>query len=144
MRFGSIQVGTIHKHSRRYALHTIDATMELLKIAEESAKGGFALMVGTTLSTVGGAITSILIARLLGASGYGVYSLSFVIPFLFVSAADFGVSPALTKYTASLRSQKRDFRVASMISSAFFLTLATSSVAFLLAYGSAGQLAAFC
>ena len=117
--------------------------MEPSKIAEESAKGSFYLMSGTAASTIIGAVASIVVARLLGPSGYGLYSLAFVLPALFVSFADLGVSSALTRFAANLRSQGRYLRLASMIGSAIFLNLAVSSMAFLLMFEFAGPLAAF-
>jgi O-antigen/teichoic acid export membrane protein len=74
--------------------------VELARIAEESARGSFSLIAGTAASTVIGAIAVIIIARLLGPAGYGLYTLSFVLPALFVSIADFGVSPALSRQAA--------------------------------------------
>jgi len=88
------------------------------------------------------AISVILIARLLGPSQYGVYSLAFVVPAIFVSLADFGVSPALTRFTASLRAEQKSSKVARMISSGILFTSFTSALAFAVAYGTAGPLAA--
>jgi hypothetical protein len=63
--------------------------MELSEIAEESARGSVSFVIGTAASTVIGAVASILIARLLEPSGYGLYSLAFVLPALFLAFADF-------------------------------------------------------
>jgi len=119
-----------------------DLLMELSKIAEESVRGSFFLVIGTAASTVIGAVASILVARLLGPSGYGQYSLAFVLPSLFVSFADFGLGAALTRYSASLRSQGRNLRLASMMGSAVFFNVVVSSIAFLLMFEFAGPLAA--
>jgi O-antigen/teichoic acid export membrane protein len=54
--------------------------LELSRIAEDSAKGGFSLVAGTFASTVIGAVVVIIMARLLGPAGYGVYTLSLVLP----------------------------------------------------------------
>lgn len=116
--------------------------MELAKIAEESARGSFSLMAGTFASTVIGAIVVIIMARLLGPVGYGLYTLSFVLPALFATFADFGLSPALTRYGASLRSQHKYGRLADMIGSGLLFNLSTSLAASLLAFALSNQLAA--
>jgi O-antigen/teichoic acid export membrane protein len=116
-------------------------SVELAKIAEESARGSLSLMTGAAASTAIGAVASILVARLLEPSGYGLYSLAFVLPVLFVSVADLGISPALTRFAASLRSQGGYLRLASMIGSAIFMNVTISSAAFLLLFGFAGPLA---
>jgi O-antigen/teichoic acid export membrane protein len=113
----------------------------LSDIAGESAKGSFALILGNALSAILSAIAVILIARLLGPSAYGVYSLAFVIPSIFVSLADFGISPALTRFTASLRAEQKTHKAASMITSAILFTILASAAAFAVAYGTAGPLA---
>ena len=116
--------------------------MELSSIAEESARGSFSLMVGIAASTVAAALAAILIARLLGPGGYGQYGLAFVVPALFVSIADFGITPALTRYGASLRSQSKFRKLASMIGSGVLFNLVVDFVAFLLVLWLSGLLAA--
>jgi O-antigen/teichoic acid export membrane protein len=115
--------------------------VELSKIAEESARGSFSLMVGIAVSTIIAAVAVIVIARLLGPAGYGLYSLSFVLPALFASIADFGLSPALTRYGASLRSQREFSKLASMIGSGLLFNVVVSVVVSLLAFGLSAQLA---
>jgi O-antigen/teichoic acid export membrane protein len=117
--------------------------MGLAEIAEESAKGGFSLILGTAASTVIGALVVIVIARLLGPAGYGLYSLAFVAPPLFVSASDLGLTSAITRYAASFRSENQFGRAAGMIRSVLIITSVTGLLAFLVAYGSANQIAAW-
>jgi len=115
--------------------------VDLARIAEESARGGFSLIAGTAASTVIGAVGVILIARLLGPASYGRCSLALVLPALFVSIADFGVSPALTRYAASLRSQAKYGTLASMIGSGLLFKLIVGLVAFLLVFVFSAELA---
>jgi O-antigen/teichoic acid export membrane protein len=114
----------------------------LSEIAGESAKGGFSLMVGTALSTFLGAAIVIVMARLLGPDGYGLYTLAFVAPTLFASLADLGLSQSTTRFTASLRSEGRYSKAASVIRSSVIFVLLASFVAFLAAYLLAGEIAA--
>jgi len=78
---------------------------ELLKIAEDSARGGFFLISGSILATVISAVATIIIARLLGPELYGQYALALVIPQLLFLFADVGINQGLTKFSASLRAQ---------------------------------------
>jgi stage V sporulation protein B len=116
--------------------------VQLSEIAGESAKGSFSLMMGIALSTLIGAAVVIVMARLLGPAGYGLYTLAFVGPTLFVAVADLGLSPAVTRFTASLRSEGRYFQAARMIKSSVTFVLIASSIAFLLAYSLSAQIAA--
>jgi O-antigen/teichoic acid export membrane protein len=117
--------------------------MDLTGIGLESARGSFFLMAGTAGSTIMGAIAAILIARLLGPAGYGLYTLAFVLPSLIAAIVDFGLSPALTRYGASLRVQQKYRKLASMISSGFLFSLVVGIGASLLVFALSGQLAAF-
>lgn len=120
----------------------VDLQVDLAKIGEESARGGFSLMVGTAASAIIGAVGVIVMARLLGPASYGLYTLVLVVPALFVSIADLGVSPALTRHAASLRSQRRHATLASMLGSGLTVNLVTGSMALVLAFTFSSQLSA--
>jgi len=62
----------------------------LVEIAEDSARGGFFLFTGNALSTLILAVGSILVAKLLGLENYGLFSISFVAPSIFLLSTDFG------------------------------------------------------
>lgn len=98
-------------------------------------------MAGTAASTIISAVGVIVMARLLGPAGYGVYTLALVPPALFVSVADLGVSPALTRYAASLRSQQNYGRLASMLLSGLVFKVLTGTAAFLFVFVFSSQLA---
>ncbi|NIS80165.1 MAG: oligosaccharide flippase family protein, partial [Anaerolineales bacterium] len=76
---------------------------ELLKIAEDSARGGFFLISGSILATLISAIATIVVARLLGPELYGQYALALVIPTLLFLIADVGINQGIIKFSASLR-----------------------------------------
>jgi stage V sporulation protein B len=115
--------------------------MELAKIGKESARGSFSLMVGTAASTIIGALGVIVMARLLRPAGYGLYTLALVVPMLFGSVADLEVSPALTRHAASLRSEQKYAKLASLLGSGLVVNLIAGSMALILAFAFSGQLA---
>jgi O-antigen/teichoic acid export membrane protein len=57
---------------------------ELTTIAQKAARGGLFLFIGNARSTVILALGIIIVARLLGPSDYGVYTLALIIPTLLV------------------------------------------------------------
>jgi O-antigen/teichoic acid export membrane protein len=78
---------------------------ELATIAQKAAHGGLFLFVGNVLSTVILAVGIIIVARLLGPSDYGLYTLALVIPLLLVSLSDAGMSFALVRCRLGLESR---------------------------------------
>ncbi len=88
---------------------------ELIKVAEDSTRGGFFLISGTALSTVIMAIASILIGRLLGAELYGQYALALVVPQLLFLLTDFGINQGIIKYAASHRAKGEKDHAAKII-----------------------------
>ncbi|MBC7113080.1 MAG: oligosaccharide flippase family protein [Candidatus Methanomethyliales bacterium] len=69
-----------------------DMTGGLVEVATDSARGGFWLFLSEFVSTVFLAVGSILIARLLGPSNYGVYSITLSAPIIIVSVIGLGIN----------------------------------------------------
>jgi len=98
---------------------------KLVEIAEDSARGGFFLFTGNAISLLILAIGSIIVARLLGPENYGLFSLSLVVPSILASLIDLGVNPALTRFSAKLRTEGKSQLAANMLKSGFLFKLAT-------------------
>jgi hypothetical protein len=64
----------------------------LEELARDSAVGGFSLFLGEAYSTIVLAVGLILIARLLGPDGYGLYTLAFVVPLISVNLIEFDLT----------------------------------------------------
>ena len=88
---------------------------KITDIAKATARGGFFLFFGNMSSTVILAISSILVARLLGPENYGLYAVAFVVPQLLIAFSDFGISPALVRFSASLRAEGEHRKAAGLI-----------------------------
>ena len=88
---------------------------EVMKVAQESARGSFFLISGTAISTVVLAVSAILIARLLGSDSYGQYSLVIVVPQLLFLFTDLGLNQGITKFTSDFQSQGDFNRLAAII-----------------------------
>jgi O-antigen/teichoic acid export membrane protein len=114
---------------------------ELTTIAQKAARGGFFLFIGNASSTVVLAVGAIIVARLLGPFSYGIYTLTLIIPTLFVSLSDAGMNLALVRLPAKLRSEDDHARASRLIRLGFLLKLAFSTAAFLICYAGSAMIA---
>ena len=109
----------------------------LVEVAENFVSGGLLLFLGDFSSTIILAIGSILVARLLGPSSYGLYSLIFVIPSLFLSLIGLGLENAVMVYPAKFKAENRIERSVEIFKSALIFRsivgLTFSIIGFLLA-----------
>jgi len=76
---------------------------DLIEVAEDSVRGSFFLATGNIIATIISAITSLVVARLLGAELYGVYTVSMVAPSLLLLLISLGINQGLTRFSSSLR-----------------------------------------
>jgi stage V sporulation protein B len=70
------------------------------EIAQRSTRGSMVLFAGNFLSTAFLAISSIVVARLLGPASYGSYTLVLLIPQILQLFVGFGVASAITRFSA--------------------------------------------
>jgi len=110
-------------------------------MAQKATRGGIFLFVGYAISTVILAVGAIVVARLLGPSDYGRYTLATVIPTLLISLADVGMNSALIRLPARLMAERNYARANRLIRLGFLLKLATSAVAFIICYLAAPAIA---
>jgi len=114
---------------------------ELTTIAQKAARGGLFLFIGNASSTVILAVGAILVARLLGPFSYGLYMLAVAIPLLLVALADVGMSFALVRLPARLRSEGDHARANRLIKLGFLLKLAISTTASVVCYAGSSVIA---
>jgi O-antigen/teichoic acid export membrane protein len=103
-------------------------------IVESSARGGMFLFVGYFLSLVFLSFGSIVVARLLGPEGNGLYTIVFVVPSLILGFIDPGVGAALTRFTAKFRAEGRNDLAAGVIKRGFLFKFPISSISSLLCF----------
>lgn len=89
--------------------------IHVVKIAEESARSSFFLILGSLLATIISAVSTILIGRFLGPELYGQYALAIVVPQLLFLFADIGINQGLMKFSASLRSKGETSQLVPLI-----------------------------
>ena len=78
-----------------------------LQIGKKSATGSFQLFVGMAASTIIMAVGTIILARLITPEEYGLYTVALVPCNMAVLFRGWGINRAITKYTATLRAQKK-------------------------------------
>ncbi len=83
--------------------------------------GGITLFMGNVAASLISAITTILVARLLGPENYGLFSLSLVVPGILQLFPTLGLNVAATRYVAFLSSQGQQERARLLVSRATFL-----------------------
>jgi len=103
---------------------------DLAKVVEDSARGGFFLILGNVLATVISAMAVFIVARLLGPELYGLYALSLVIPSLLFLFVDFGISQGLIRFSASLRVKGETKRAAKMLRHGLLFKTLTGAITF--------------
>ena len=80
-------------------------TTKTAEMARVSAKGGFHLLWGLVVSTLISAVGTIIIARLLGADNYGLYTVALAAPNLISTFRDWGINSAMIRYSAQYNSE---------------------------------------
>ena len=118
-------------------------TDELVKVAEDSARGSFFLISGTALATAILAIASIVIGRVLGPELYGQYTLALVVPQLFFLFTDLGINQGIIRFTASLRAKGETNRVTEIIQHGLVLKASAGIAIFIMNYTFADFFASF-
>jgi O-antigen/teichoic acid export membrane protein len=114
----------------------------LSEIVEESARGGFFLFVGYFISLAILAVGSMVVGRLLGPEGAGLFALALAPSTLILGFLDPGVGAALTRFTAKFRAEGRFDAVASVLRTGFLYKFVVSAVATLFCFVLSEPLAA--
>ncbi|MBX5327648.1 MAG: oligosaccharide flippase family protein [Candidatus Bathyarchaeia archaeon] len=116
-------------------------TSDLTRVAEESAKGGFFLIVGSFFSTIISAVASIIVTRLLGQELYGQYALSLVVPQMLFLFTDFGISQGIVKFAASLRVKGETAQMTKIIQYGMLIRIIIGCAIFFVNFTLANQFA---
>jgi len=105
-------------------------------------RGGFTLFAGSFVSLFVMAAGSILVARMMSPSDYGLYGVSLVLPSLFLMFSDWGVDAALTRFLAKYRAEGNHGMIRRLEKGALLFKLGLGGVLTLALYLSADFLAA--
>ena len=113
-----------------------------LDIARQSVKGSLILFVSNLSATLINVIAVILVARLLGPSGYGTYKLAFLIPGILQLFIGFGALPAVIRYAAYYNSIGRQDEARRFTANVIIFVGLTGTILTALSFVLAGSLSA--
>jgi len=95
----------------------------LSEAAVISAKGSFITFMGSTISLLFGAAGSIIVARLLSPSEYGLFAVSLVPIGLFSMFSDWGVNSALIRFTAKYKAEEKHQNIKRLVWAGFMFKI---------------------
>lgn len=111
-----------------------------LDIAKRSVRGSLILFASNLAATAINALTVILVARLLGPTGYGIYSLALVIPGILQIFIGFGALPAVVRYTAYYTSLGRQDEAKRFTMNVMIFLFVTGTILTVVSFILAGSL----
>ena len=114
---------------------------KIIGMARLSAKGGFSLFLGVTLSTIISAVGTILVVRLLPPTEYALVAIAIMPSTLITLFRDWGVNSAIVKYIAQYRSENRNKEIKELLASALLFKLALGILLSIVSFTLAGFLA---
>ena len=104
-------------------------------------KGMYYLFLGNTSYTILLAVTAIVVGRILGPSGYGLYTVALIVPSFLFTAIRLGLDSAATRYAARLRSEGKEQEAVSFIYALMIFGVAIATVSSLVFVGLSGWIA---
>jgi O-antigen/teichoic acid export membrane protein len=116
---------------------------DLREAAAISARGGFTLLIGNSISLLVSAAGAVLVARFLSSSDYGLFGVSLVLPSLFILLAGWGIDSSLIRFISSYRSEGNILRIKDVVKTGISLKLALGGVLSLIQFFLADFLATF-
>ena len=112
-----------------------------IRMAKVSAKGGFSLFLGVSLSTVISTVAIFLVAALLTEDEYGLYTIAFIPPTLFGLFRDWGINSAMIKNLAQYRSEEKTNEMRNVLASGLLFESALGILLSVMSFSLAGFLA---
>ncbi len=117
-------------------------TTKTTEMARVSARGGFHLLWGLVVSTLISSVGTIIIAGLLGASNYGLYTVALTAPTLISVFRDWGINSAMIKYTAQYNSENNKAKIKSIFVSGLVFEIILGLSLTIICFALSGFLAA--
>ena len=113
-----------------------------LGIAKTTARGGFKLFIGVSVSSVITALSLILVLRLLAnPDDYGLFTTAMIFPLMLSLFKDWGINSAMIKFLAQYKSEHKTTEIKNVMVSGFLFELATGVLLTLLCFFMADFLA---
>ncbi|MDE1833315.1 MAG: oligosaccharide flippase family protein [Candidatus Micrarchaeota archaeon] len=114
---------------------------EVTKIGARTASVASSILIGRTFALVLSGITFVIVARLLGPTTYGVYTLAIAIAGFFGSVGDFGIGTSFNKFISEYIAKGQHAKIADTLYNGMALALAVGVILTLITIGLSGTLA---
>jgi len=99
------------------------------------------LFLGNTAFTLLLAVTAIVVGRILGPGGYGLYTVALIVPSFLFTAVRLGLDSAATRYAAWLRSEGKEQEAVSFVYATMFFGVVIATATSLVFVGLSGWIA---
>jgi len=93
-----------------------------------SARGSLVLIIGQVITTIISALTIIWIARVIGSTNYGLYTIALVPVGIAMLIQDFGMNAAMMRFCAMYRHEGRNNELKSVVMTGLVFSVVTSLV----------------
>ncbi|ADM27232.1 polysaccharide biosynthesis protein [Ignisphaera aggregans DSM 17230] len=123
--------------------NSINQKEYILDISKTSARNAFYLFIGDFSYNFILAIGSIIIARMLGPEGYGIFSLSLVPPIFLVSVTSLGIDTAILRYVHSFYIERKYDDTINIIKTGLLIRTSIGLLLTIICYSFSLQLAKY-
>jgi stage V sporulation protein B len=104
-------------------------------MGKSSARGGFKLFIGVSVSSVVTALSLILVLRLLGnPDDYGIITTALIVPSILALFKDWGINSAMIKYLAQYKSENKTSGIRNVMIAGMLFELVTGVMLTLLCF----------
>ena len=114
---------------------------EVTRIGARTASVASSILIGRTFALILSGLTFVIVARLLGPTTYGVYTLAIAIAGFFGSVGDFGIGTSFNKFISEYIARGQRAKIADILYNGMALALAVGIVLTLVTIGLSGFLA---
>lgn len=111
------------------------------QVGQTTVRGMYHLFLGNASFTLMLAVTAIIVGRILGPDGYGVYTVALILPQFVFLAVRLGLDSSATRYAARLRSEGKEAEGASFVYTVSVFVVALAAVFTVLLVVTSGQIA---
>ena len=116
---------------------------EAFELGTQAATTASAALFGKTLTILIAGITFIIVARLLGPSSYGIYSVAMAVVTLFTVTGEFGIGVMFTKFIAEYSGKHDSRKIAELLVNGYFILLVVCLLLSLLSLAISGLIASY-
>jgi O-antigen/teichoic acid export membrane protein len=113
---------------------SINESIATINLGKRTAKMASAIFMAKIFTFLVVGFAFIIIARILGPTTYGIYTLAIAVPGLFIAFGDFGFSTSIIKFLSEHIAKKENDKIVQLIKNVFIILLIGTGTLTLLAF----------